>query len=138
MKTNILAILFPLVAGFAAAQTEADLAVGTAAPDFSLPFATKDSMYRTPLNLSALIGKSAIILAFYPADWSAGCTKEVCTLRDSFSGLQDLNAEVLGVSGDYVWSHHELASGRSFRIRLEVIDSVFDPDDNRTYVQNRC
>jgi peroxiredoxin Q/BCP len=85
--------------------------VGDAAPDFRLPYATQEKIYLKPeehMSLSSLRGKN-VILAFYPADWSGGCTKEVCTLRDTFAELAKLNATVLGVSGDYVFSHHEWA-----------------------------
>ncbi len=83
--------------------------VGDDFVEFALPYATKDSMGMEELRLSNLIGKKNIILAFYPADWSGGCTKEVCTLRDNFTDLAKLNAEVIGISGDYVYTHFEWA-----------------------------
>lgn len=98
------------------AQTTA--AVGETAPDFTLPYATKDSIVRTPLKLSDVVGKSNIVLAFYPADWSGGCTKEVCTLRDDFGNLQNLNAEILAISGDYVFSHYEWAKYHNLPFKL--------------------
>ncbi len=85
--------------------------VGEAAPDFKLPYATQEKIFLGPdeqMTLAAQHGKN-VILAFYPADWSGGCTKEVCTLRDTFAELAKLNATVLGISGDYVFSHHEWA-----------------------------
>lgn len=100
------------------AQNAPMLQVGDRAPDFSLPYATKDSIARTPLNLSSLVGKSAIVLAFYPADWSGGCTKEVCTLRDDFGNIQSLNADILAISGDYVYSHHEWAKHHNLPFKL--------------------
>lgn len=100
------------------AQNAPMLQVGDRAPDFSLPYATKDSIARTPLNLSSLIGKSAIVLAFYPADWSSGCTKEVCTMRDDFGNIQSLNADILAISGDYVYSHHEWAKHHNLPFKL--------------------
>ena len=84
-------------------------AVGSAAPDFSLPYATRDSVADEPLVLSKLVGTQNLVIAFYPADWSGGCTKEVCDLRDNFAALGALNADVIGISGDYVYSHHEWA-----------------------------
>jgi len=83
--------------------------VGQKAIDFTLPFATKDTLVFEGMKLSSLFGKGPIILAFYPADWSGGCTKEMCTLRDNFASLQGLDAQVLGISGDYVFSHFEWA-----------------------------
>jgi peroxiredoxin Q/BCP len=85
--------------------------VGAPAPDFKLPYATAEKIFFRPeehMTLASLRGKN-VILAFYPADWSSGCTTEVCTFRDTFAELGKLNAVVLGVSGDYVFSHHEWA-----------------------------
>jgi peroxiredoxin Q/BCP len=93
---------------------------GEAAPDFRLPYATLEKIYLKPeeyLALSSMRGKN-VILAFYPADWSGGCTKEVCTLRDTFAELSKLNAVVLGVSGDYVFSHHEWAKFHKLQFPL--------------------
>ncbi len=92
--------------------------VGSKAPDFSLPYATKDSIGNGMISLSGLLGKKAIVLAFYPADWSGGCTKEMCTMRDNFTALATLNAEVYGISGDYQYSHHEWAKYHSLPFAL--------------------
>src|SRR4030065_751956 len=83
--------------------------VGDKAVDFTLPYATKDTMIFEGLNLSSLFGKGPIISAFYPADWSSGCTKEMCSMRDNFSDLQKLEAQIIAISGDYVYSHHAWA-----------------------------
>ncbi len=94
--------------------------VGEAAPEFSLPYATQEKIYMDPkeyMTLKSLRGKN-VILAFYPADWSGGCTKEVCTLRDTFAELGKLNATVLGISGDYAFSHHEWAKYHKLQFPL--------------------
>jgi peroxiredoxin len=94
--------------------------VGEAAPDFSLPYATQEKIVLDPkeyMSLASLRGKN-VILAFYPADWSGGCTKEVCTLRDTFIELGKLNATVLGISGDYVFSHQEWAKFHKLQFPL--------------------
>ena len=94
--------------------------VGDQAPDFSLPYATQEKIFFDPkehLTLAGLRGQN-VILAFYPADWSGGCTKEVCTFRDTFAELGKLNATVLGVSGDYVFSHHEWAKYHKLQFPL--------------------
>ncbi len=95
-----------------------DLAVGSPASDFALRYATRDSIASSSLRLSSLVGAKALLLAFYPADWSGGCTKEVCGFRDDISALQDLGVEVLGISGDYVYSHHEWAKRHDLPFRL--------------------
>jgi len=103
-----------------AETTAAAPKVGEAAPDFKLPYATQEQIYFKPeerMSLSSMRGKN-VILAFYPADWSGGCTKEVCTLRDTFAELAKLNANVLAVSGDYVFSHHEWAKFHKLQFPL--------------------
>lgn len=107
------------------AQTPPALEVGQPAPDFALLYATRDSIYRTPLKLSDFAGKRNVILAFYPADWSSGCTKEVCSMRDDFGNLDKLNAEILAISGDYVYSHFEWAKHHNLPFKL-VSDHLHD------------
>jgi peroxiredoxin len=94
--------------------------VGQAAPDFRLPYATQEQIYLKPEEYLALSGQRGknVILAFYPADWSGGCTKEVCTLRDTFAEMSKLNATVLGISGDYVFSHQEWAKFHKLQFPL--------------------
>ena len=108
------------VAGQVLAQDRAvtELKVGDPAPDFALPYATKDSVAENSLRLSELIGKKNIVLAFYPADWSSGCTKELCTMRDNFAQLSSLDAEILPISGDYEFAHHEWAKQQNFQFKL--------------------
>lgn len=105
-----------LLAGAAFAQDS--VKVGDRAPDFTLPAATKDSVIRAGVHLNERIGRNYIVLAFYPADWSGGCTKEMCTMRDNFGALSSLGADVYGISGDYVFAHHEWAKQQQFQFML--------------------
>ncbi len=94
--------------------------IGQKAPDFKLPYATQEKIEYDPskgISLSQYRGKT-VVLAFYPADWSSGCTNEVCTLRDSFADLDKLGAVILGISGDYVFSHHEWAKHHDLKFPL--------------------
>jgi len=118
MKTILWLVWFLATGLMVQAQEQVPPSVGDTAPEFALPYATKDSMAKTPIKLADLVGKRAIVLAFYPADWSTGCTKEVCAFRDNFAALRDLDAEILGISGDYVWSHHEWAKFHTLPFRL--------------------
>ncbi len=122
MKSSswLLPCLLAVVATAAAfaADPPAGPRVGDPAPDFKLPYATRDSIARDSLSLAGLVGTRNVILAFYPADWSGGCTKEVCTLRDNFTALGALNADVIGISGDYIFTHHEWASHHNLPFRL--------------------
>jgi glutaredoxin-dependent peroxiredoxin len=118
MKTIVCAVLFLAFWPEMNVMGQTVLAPGSPAPGFTLPYATKDSIVKSPLSLSDFLGKRVVVLAFYPADWSGGCTKEVCTMRDNFAALQGLNAEILGISGDYVWSHYEWAKALNLPFKL--------------------
>jgi peroxiredoxin len=119
MRSLLLVAVLAIAAGAAVAADMPAPRVGDVAPDFTLPYATRDSVFRDSLKLSALVAaKKNVVLAFYPADWSGGCTKEVCTLRDNFAALGGLNADVVGVSGDYPYSHHEWAKHHNLPFRL--------------------
>jgi peroxiredoxin Q/BCP len=75
------------------------LEAGTKAPAFTL--AADDG---TKVKLSDLKG-SPVVLYFYPADDTPGCTREACAFRDRSAELKKLGVKVLGVSPDDVASH---------------------------------
>ena len=50
--------------------------------------------------LSSFENKQPVVLAFYPAAATPGCTKEMCSIRDSWSALTATRAAVFGISGD--------------------------------------
>ena len=77
---------------------------GAAAPEFALP----DQDARE-LRLSALLSGGPLILYFYPADFTPGCTKEACDLRDLHAQILSSGLTVVGVSPQSPESH------RSFR-----------------------
>jgi len=72
---------------------------GKAAPEFEL-FDDKNNLR----HLSDFKGQP-LILYFYPADDTPGCTKEACGFRDDYSAYQDAGVTILGVSPDSVESH---------------------------------
>jgi thioredoxin-dependent peroxiredoxin len=74
--------------------TDQKLAPGDTAPDFSLPDADG-----TQVSLSALRGQRVIVY-FYPAAMTPGCTKEACDFRDNLGVLTDAGLTVLGISPD--------------------------------------
>jgi peroxiredoxin len=138
----MIAVLTVLTTTISLSQSPTTIAVGQTAPDFTLPYATKDSVARTPLTLSSVVGKHNIVLAFYPADWSGGCTKEMCTMRDDFKDLEKLNAELLAVSGDYVFAHHEWAKQQNFPFRLlsdhlHTVARLYDSYADKSYFNKR-
>ena len=75
-------------------MTETRLAPGDAAPDFTLPDAQGDAV-----SLSSLRGKRVIIY-FYPAAMTPGCTTQACDFRDSLSSLAAAGFAVIGISPD--------------------------------------
>lgn len=70
------------------------LAVGDPAPDFTL---TDDTGKQ--VSLSDFRGRSVVVY-FYPAAMTPGCTKEACDFRDNLAPLNDAGFEVLGISPD--------------------------------------
>jgi len=118
MKRVVIGCSALLLVAVIALADDAPLKVGDPAPDFTLRYATRDSVAPDSLRLSSLVGKRNIVLAFYPADWSGGCTKEVCSFRDNFSQLGALNVDVIGLSGDYIFSHYEWAKFHNLPFRL--------------------
>jgi peroxiredoxin Q/BCP len=70
------------------------LATGDPAPDFTLPTDTGEAV-----TLSDLRGRKVIVY-FYPAAMTPGCTKQACDFSDSIASLRGAGYEVLGVSKD--------------------------------------
>ena len=70
------------------------LAPGDEAPDFTLPDADGN-----PVSLSALRGRQVIVY-FYPAAMTPGCTKEACDFSESLPDLGKAGLTVLGISPD--------------------------------------
>lgn len=48
------------------------------------------------------LGKRYLVVYFYPAAMTGGCTKQACSYRDQKSGFDDLHVEIVGISGDAV------------------------------------
>ena len=96
----------------------AALEPGTPAP----PFSAKDQDGNT-VTLASFLGKSTVVLYFYPKDDTPGCTKEACSLRDGFQEIRAAGAVILGVSADGVASHAAFAQKFSLPFPL-----LADPD----------
>ena len=72
------------------------------------PFTLTDSDGRE-VSLADFAGKD-VVLYFYPADDTPGCTKEACGFRDAWDELRDRGVVVLGVSPDGAESHRRFAA----------------------------
>ena len=82
------------------AEDKVYLKVGDPAPKFE---AFDDT--GKPWHSSDHVGKHTIVVYFYPADLTGGCTKQACGFRDDMAKLKDQGVEVVGVSGDSVKNH---------------------------------
>ena len=89
------------------------IAVGQKAPNFALPNQDKKEV-----KLSDFIGKKNVVLMWYPLDWSPTCTNEHACFVNEMKSFEALDAEVLGVSVDSVWSHKAYADKMGIKYSL--------------------
>jgi peroxiredoxin Q/BCP len=73
--------------------------IGKPAPDFTLP------SDRGEITLSSYKGKTNVLLAFYPGDFSPVCTSEMQCFADDWTKFRELGAEILGISTDPIEKH---------------------------------
>lgn len=90
------------------------LKIGQTAPDFKLKDQSGSSV-----RLAELVTRGDLILYFYPADFSPACTAEACTFRDSYEGIEEVGAQIVGVSPQSVASHGRFT--RSFNIPFPLL-----------------
>lgn len=86
--------------------------VGDPAPDFELP-----GTGGTTFKLSDYRGKK-VVLAFYPGDATRVCTAQFCSYRDNGERIDQLDAEVLGISSQSVDSHERWMQEKSLNVPL--------------------
>jgi peroxiredoxin len=99
--------------------------VGSKAPDFTLM-----DQDRKPVTLSAAVQHGPVLLAFFPAAFSATCQSELCTLRDSIGTLGADKAQVLGISTDTFFALKEFADQQQLNFPLL---SDYNKDVIRSY-----
>lgn len=80
------------------------ISVGQPAPEFTL----KDQSQQE-VKLADYKGKKNVVMVFYPLDWSPVCTNEHACFVNDMKRFESLDAQVLGVSVDSVWSHKAYA-----------------------------
>ena len=101
---------------------------GSQAPEFTLP--DQDGKQR---SLSGLRAGEALILYFYPADFTPGCTAEACSIRDIHSEIQSVGLQVAGVSPQDADSHARIREKHDLPFELlcdedKVAAKAYDVD----------
>jgi peroxiredoxin Q/BCP len=91
---------------------------GDTAPDFELP--DEDG---TPRRLSELAADGPVVLFFYPAAMTPGCTAESCHFRDMKAEFESVGAQRVGISADQVEKQKRFSDKHSFDYPL-----LSDPD----------
>jgi peroxiredoxin len=82
----------------APASPKTHLKVGDLAPDFKVPTTTPQKTFQ----LSDYKGKSGVVVAFFPAAFTGGCTKEMTAYGTELTKFKDMGFEVIGISTDNV------------------------------------
>jgi peroxiredoxin Q/BCP len=93
------------------------LAMGARAPEFTLPDQDEHSV-----SLSTLLRHGPLILYFYPADFTPGCTREACTLRDLHGEILQAGLDIAGVSPQDAASHR--AFREKYRLPFTLLSDV--------------
>jgi peroxiredoxin Q/BCP len=118
-------LLVVLVAIVAQAQTDnKTLIVGDNMPSFSLT--AQDGK---TFNSADHVGKSFLVIYFYPKDESMVCTKEACSFRDSFDDFTKAGAKVIGINGGTVESH------KAFAEHYKLPFTLLSDPDNKVYAK---
>jgi peroxiredoxin Q/BCP len=91
---------------------------GDAVPDFQL-----NDQTGTPRKLSELLSDGPVVLFFYPAAMTYGCTKESCAFRDLDAEFKAVGARRVGISGDAVEKQKQFDEKESLGFTL-----LSDPD----------
>ncbi|MEU9918424.1 peroxiredoxin [Streptomyces sp. NBC_00490] len=87
--------------------------VGDKIEDFELPDETG-----TPRSLSSLLADGPVVLFFYPAAMTAGCTAEACHFRDLAAEFDAVGARPVGISGDSVERQQEFSGKHTLGMPL--------------------
>lgn len=81
---------------------------GEMAPDFTVPIAGGEAYNDVDeFTLSSALGDGPVVLAFFPAAFTSGCTEELCTFRDSIAAFEEVDANVYGISTDLPFAQNE-------------------------------
>ena len=108
-----LALATCYLGGVFAADDKVELKEGDKAPVFESVDETGKAW-----KSSDVVGKKIVVLYFYPADFTGGCTKQACGFRDDMAKLEGKNVEVVGVSGDSADVHAKFKAAQKLNFTL--------------------
>jgi peroxiredoxin Q/BCP len=93
--------------------------VGQRAPDFSLPWANRDGEgpIESPYQLASDRGKT-VVVAFYPRDFTKGCTAQMRTFAEQYDSLFGPDVVLVAISTDSVQTHGRFAASLGLPFRL--------------------
>ena len=93
--------------------------IGRSAPAIRLPWANKDGVGPAdqPYDLSLDRGKT-VVLAFFPRDFTSGCTAEMKTFAEQYDSLFGPEVTVVGISADSLATHSRFAASLDLPFRL--------------------
>lgn len=109
----------PAAAAVTPPAPPAEIEVGRIAPDFTIQVADSAGIRAEPVRLSSLRGK-VVVLAFYPADRSSGCTHQLTKFRDEYAKMFGAGTVVLPISVDSASTHASWAAEMKFPFALGV------------------
>ena len=89
------------------------LSVGQQAPEFDL-----EDERGNRVRLADFRGKSSVVLMFYPADSTPGCTRQLCTARDDYDKYQAAGVAVFGVNPGSAAAHRKFVEQHGLRTPL--------------------
>ncbi len=116
-------LILSLLISKANAQSDGKTLVkGDVMPSFSL-IDQNGKLFKS----SDYVGKSYLVVYFYPKDESMVCTKEACAFRDSFDDFTKAGAKVIGINGGTVQSH------KSFADHYKLPFILLSDPDNKIY-----
>lgn len=104
------------------------LNAGSVAPEFILP-----DEAGVEVSLSQLLQAGPLVLYFYPADFTPGCTKEACSIRDMHDDIMAVGLQVVGISPQEADSHKRFREQHKLPFRLlsdteKVAIKMYDVD----------
>ena len=120
--------MIPAIARFASLLVGTTLTAFAAEPlaiGARIPEVTQKNQDGTPVKLAEHGASGFLLVFFYPKANTPGCTKQACSLRDSWEALRNRGVRILGVSAD------DIESQQAFRTKHKLPYDLLADDDRR-------